>query len=115
MSHTLNLDSGGNFSFTDKLPTGTYEVTAKGSHWLREKQVAVITSTVVSGLNFTLTNGDVNGDNVIDLTDYTGVVTDFNSIVGDPNYHTSTDLNGDGVIDLTDYTILVTQFNGVGD
>jgi len=36
-SHVVSLDASGNFSFTTSLPPGTYDVTAKGSHWLRRK------------------------------------------------------------------------------
>lgn len=114
-TRTVMLDANGDFATTTTIRMRA-AVSVKGSHWLRRRVItADIPAGGLSGINAVLTNGDVNGDNVIDLTDYTGVVTDFNSIVGDPNYHTSTDLNGDGVIDLTDYTILVTQFNGVGD
>ncbi|MCE9559172.1 MAG: hypothetical protein K8R88_09490 [Armatimonadetes bacterium] len=112
---TATLGADGSYSIST-FRQGDARITIKGSHWLRRHAISTdIPVGGLTGVNAVLINGDCNGDDVIDLTDYTAVVTDFNSLVGDPNYHTSTDLNGDGVIDLTDYTILVTQFNGVGD
>ncbi|MCE9558494.1 MAG: hypothetical protein K8R88_06045 [Armatimonadetes bacterium] len=112
------LTSTGAFSVVTSpaLAVGSYDIRVKGEHWLAKRVTGVsMTNTGASGVDATLINGDVNGDNVIDLTDYTEIVTDFNALIGDPNYHTWVDLNGDGAIDLTDYTVLVTNFNALGD
>ncbi|MCE9558495.1 MAG: hypothetical protein K8R88_06050 [Armatimonadetes bacterium] len=117
-THPATLSSTGAFSVTASpiLVAGSYDIRVKGEHWLAKRVSGVsVTGSGATGVDATLTNGDVNGDNVIDLTDYTEIVTDFNSLIGDPNYHTWVDLNGDGVIDLTDYTVLVTNFNALGD
>ena len=59
------LDSQGNFSFGTSAQ-GTVEIWAKASHWLAQKQTAQSPGTV----NFSLINGDVNGDNVINFLDF---------------------------------------------
>lgn len=68
--------------------------------------------------------GDIVGDNVIDLSDYTQVAIAFNTTAGDSNYFTPNadgiapldcDLNRDGAVDLTDYTVVATNFNRIGD
>ncbi|MCE9558812.1 MAG: hypothetical protein K8R88_07650, partial [Armatimonadetes bacterium] len=68
--------------------------------------------------------GDQNSDNVIDLTDYTIIVSYFNwdsglegwDVVDSSGFapHDG-DVNEDGIVDLSDYTIIVTNFNMIGD
>lgn len=62
-----------------------------------------------------LINGDCDGNNVIDIADYTILATAFDAIAGDANWDARTDLNGDGIIDIADYTILALNFDAVGD
>ena len=62
-----------------------------------------------------LRNGDCNGDNVVDLTDYTIVIEAFDSLEGDGKWNPQADLNEDGAIDLTDYVLVLLNFNAVGD
>ncbi|MCE9557485.1 MAG: hypothetical protein K8R88_00895 [Armatimonadetes bacterium] len=71
-----------------------------------------------------LVPGNILPDYVIDLSDYTQVITHFNKNSSNPNWNSQdfygirpsdSDLNGDGVVDLTDYILVVTNFNAVGD
>ena len=55
----------------------------------------------LKGSVFTIYNGDVNQDGIIDLTDLTQV---FNATSSFSSGYLNTDLNGDGLIDLTDLT-----------
>ena len=48
--------------------------------------------------------GDMDGDGVRDLTDFTWFAAAYGSVIGGNNYAPSADLDGDGVIDLTDFT-----------
>jgi hypothetical protein len=50
---------------------------------------------------------DINGDRVIDLSDYTILVRDF---LKRPPSNPKADFNRDGVVDLSDYVILVARF-----
>lgn len=122
-SWTGKLDPRGHFCWLSKVDLGSadFHLFVKGSHWLA-KSILVNTSTKNS-LNFSLTNGDVHDDNVVDLTDYTELVVAFDALLVDPNngnassanWQASADLNGDGGVDLTDYIIVATNFNMVGD
>jgi hypothetical protein len=112
---TFTPAANGNFSFLAPGP-GTYDMAFKASHWLR-KSVANVTVTAfgASGLTPSLTNGDINGDNVISLGDFTQLRTAFGSQVGDGNYSVNADLNGNGNVSLSDFTILRNRFGSAGD
>lgn len=121
-SGNLTLGAGGSFAFgTANL--GAYDLRIKGRTWLAEKQ-AIDTSSNVSGLTFALQNGDVNGDNIVDIADYSYLAAAFDLDSSAPNWLTpdgngiapqDSDLNGDGIVDIADYTILATSFDAVGD
>jgi hypothetical protein len=64
-SHTVSLDSLGNFDFS-VFAEGTVQIRAKASHWLAQTQSLTLPGTV----NFSLINGDVNGDNAINFLDF---------------------------------------------
>lgn len=55
----------------------------------------------------TACKGDINGDSVVDLTDYSLLVQNF---LKSPLTNPKADFNGDGMVDLTDYSILVGRF-----
>lgn len=104
------LDSAGNYTFTPTVGPGTYTITAKGSHWLRKMvQNVTITASGFSGVNFSLVNGDVNGDNTVSLADFSILRTNFGTS------HAASDLNGDGTVSLADFSILRTNFGQSGD
>ncbi|MCE9559159.1 MAG: metallophosphoesterase [Armatimonadetes bacterium] len=116
IERTGTVAPNGDFVCYGPVTDGSYSVAVKYGHWLRQSIGAVnITSAGASGLSFTLINGDVVDDNVIDLSDYTQLVIAFNAQPADPNWQATADLNGDLVVDLTDYTILVVNFNALGD
>ncbi|MCE9559528.1 MAG: hypothetical protein K8R88_11305 [Armatimonadetes bacterium] len=113
-SWTQNLDSNQRFSHIPAVPieAGDLTLIARGSHWVGRS--TSVNSSNFQSLSLTLINGDCNGDNVIDLSDYTIVVTAFNALPTSGNWDARADLNGDNTVDLTDYTILVTNFNSIG-
>ncbi|MCE9557974.1 MAG: S8 family serine peptidase [Armatimonadetes bacterium] len=120
---TDTLGVSGAFSFTTSQ-SGTFTLKASGRHWLRKAVAGVNTSADVSGLSFACANADIAHDNVIDLSDYTYLVVNFNKTSGDSDWNTpdgsgvtpaDSDLNGDSVVDLSDYTVLVVNFNMTGD
>ncbi|MCE9557884.1 MAG: Ig-like domain repeat protein [Armatimonadetes bacterium] len=104
--------TGGNWKLYTTLPIATYKVSVKGSHWLRQQKTNISlpnTTTGTAVFTHDLRNGDAINDNVVDLSDYTVIVTQFNTV------GPGGDMNGDGIVDLTDYTIVITNFNLVGD
>lgn len=86
----------------------------KSDTWLRKKQVIDFGPGVFSA-TVTLTNGDSNGDNVIDLGDFDILAAAFGSEFGDGNFDPLADLNRDEVVDLGDFDILAAGFGLEGD
>ncbi|MCE9557374.1 MAG: hypothetical protein K8R88_00335 [Armatimonadetes bacterium] len=121
------LDASGNFSIASTVATGTYDVyiEVQNGTWLRRKVGSVsVTTGSASGINAALLNGNIISDTVIDLSDYTKLVTYFNKTDVDSDWNTPdgdgiapsrADITGDGVVDLTDYTSVVTNFNSIAD
>jgi hypothetical protein len=109
---TTNLDASGNFSFVPTVPTGTYTVTAKGTTRFLRKALhsVVITNSGVSGLSFTLLNGDVNGDNIVGAADLAAVKANFGQASTNAD-----DLNGDGIVGAADLAIVKANFGQTGD
>ncbi|MCE9560091.1 MAG: dockerin type I repeat-containing protein [Armatimonadetes bacterium] len=112
----INADGNISFDLGAILTPGNYDVRIFGETWLKQRHSSIAVTAEGVGIPPTnLTNGDVNGDNVVDLTDYTRLLAAFNTITGDFNFSRFADLNKDGVVDLTDYTILVLNFNKIGE
>lgn len=112
----VNLGAGGTFQFTTTV-RGNYEVYAKASHWLRKKRIGAvdITASGVSGLTFSLINGDINGDNVIDIGDFAIFSAAYGTVPGDAGWNPLADLNGDDEVDMGDFAILSANFDTQGD
>lgn len=111
--HTLSLIPAGEYSLVAPLD-GEYDLSAKGSRWLRQTRtnVTVADSAVV---NFSLVNGDVDGDNEVTLLDFGALVAAFGSLPGDVNWNPEADLDGDEGVTLLDFGILVQNFGAIGD
>lgn len=115
-SHLATLDANGAYSFTTNLAPGTYDIAAKPSHWLRQ---TLANQTIgvfgVGNVDFSLTNADCNGDNVVSLGDFSELRAAMNSMPGDPNWDPNADLNGDSVVSIADFNILKANFGLSGD
>ncbi|GIV21240.1 MAG: hypothetical protein KatS3mg023_2991 [Armatimonadota bacterium] len=112
---TLFTDSAGNYEIPNVVP-GTYDVAFKASHWLRAvvPNVAVVNSDV-TGVDVSLTNGDIDGDNEVTLFDFGELVAAFGSVPGDSSWNPDADLDGDEEVTLFDFGILVRNFGAMGD
>jgi|GEM_PF-1040107 len=110
------LDASGGFTLSTTAPAGNYDVYVKASHWLRRKSVnQVLTGTVLSGLTFSLVNGDINGDNTISLADFGRLKQAYGSTPNDSNWNPNADLDGNGSVGLSDFGILKLHFGQSGD
>lgn len=112
------LNASGNFSFdlAGTLQANAYDFTAKGTHWLRKLRGNVsIGATGATGVDFSLVNGDVDGDNEVGIGDYSILSASFGLSLGDPGYDPMADLNGDESVDIGDYAILSARFGAFGD
>lgn len=114
---TINttLNASGQYSISTPL-TGTYDLTAKGRTWLRARRTAlVVNGTTLNAQNFSLINGDSNGDNFVDLFDYLIMSDSYETGLGDSQFDARADLNGDDAVDLFDYLILSGAYELEGD
>jgi thermitase len=104
------LNSTGNFevSFFNYLGYYDLAIRAQGT-LLKRVPNARMRYPGVSGLNLTLTPGDVNGDNVIDDADLLQVLFAFGA------NNPSVDLNGDGVVDDADLLLVLFNFGLQGE
>ena len=113
---SVTLDASGNYSFALAVPSGTYDLLARGSHWLqRLNGAADLSSSGPTVVNFTLTNGDCDGDNEVGIGDYAILSGAYNSAPGDSHWSASADLNGDESVDIADYAILSANYGLTGD
>jgi hypothetical protein len=110
------LGADGSLMCNANVSPGTYDIAVKGSHWLRQvvRNVNVGIFGAV-GLTFSLTNGDVNGDNAVTLGDFAALKRAYGSGAGDPNWNPDADLNGDGSVTLGDFAILRAHYGQQGD
>ena len=58
--------------------------------------------------------GDVNGDNVVNISDYTALKATFGYLNTDPGYDGRCDYDGNSTIGLADFTALKTNFGQLG-
>ncbi len=113
-TRVVSLDSTGKYTFVTGL-TGTYDVAAKASHWLRSVKSNVRIAPTSVTVDFTLINGDIDGDNEVTLFDFGELVAAFGTMPGDSGWNPNADLDGDEEVSLFDFGILVRTFGAVGD
>jgi hypothetical protein len=75
----------------------------------------VISTSGASGQTASLTNGDINGDNSIDLLDFNKLSLAWRSTIGSSNWNANADLNGDGSVNILDWNILSKNWKKTGD
>lgn len=111
---TSHWRPNGTVAFKPTVPAGGYKLAVKSDTHLQEVVNINITGTGDYIGALTLTNGDVDNSNAIDLADYLILVSAFDTASGDSGYLAGADLNKDGSVDLGDYLILVGNFDLVG-
>ena len=105
-TYTVTLSDSGAYS-VDVREQGAAEVLAQMAPGLARKVNLTLSGTTTQ--NFTLTNGDVNGDNVVDDADLLQVLFNFGGT------DRASDVNGDNVVDDADLLIVLFNFGSVGD
>jgi len=112
-THVVTLNGSSQYSF-NTTRNGRFDVAAKASHWLRHTRARVAITGDVT-VDFSVVNGDVDGDNEVTLFDFGEMVAAFGSLPGDSNWNPSADLDGDDEVTLFDFGILVRNFGMIGD
>lgn len=113
-TRVINVGTSGAYAIPVTVTTGTINVSAKASHWLRKKDVV----SNIGGRfvrNLTLLNGDVDGDNEVTIFDYIELSSAFGTDSEDPGYSVNADLDYDGSVTIFDYILLSENFDLVGD
>lgn len=109
------LDPFGAFAFDTNL-RGRYRVSVKLSHWLRAAQADVtIGAGTTLGVDFSLKNGDVNGDNLVNVADFVAIRAAFGSRAGTTGWNPLADLDGNGSVGTSDFLILRKNYGLSGD
>lgn len=114
-TETVPLDAQGRYRLTGVAP-GTYDLAFKASHWLRRVAPGVVVvDSDVDGVDVSLVNGDVDGDNEVTLWDFGALVVAFGTVPGDSSWNADAYLDGDEEVTLWDFNILVRNFGAIGE
>ncbi len=117
ITKTAYLSYDGKQYFTDilnlgKLPEGSYFIKLTADHTLQilsKPEIETISNSQINILpTFTLYQGDMNDDTVLNRSDYNLALTCFqnnNLCTG-----TSVDFNDDGLVDILDYNLFLESF-----
>ena len=89
------------------ITPGTYDVEVKESRRMgRIARNLQLTAGVTTRIFGDLLAGDVNGDDVVSLVDYSRLRASYGKCVGDTGYQPAADFTGDGCVTLPDYSRL---------
>ena len=116
-SKTFALTSSALSLELDPLITaGTYDIAFKGAHHLRVVVPNVaIGAGGASGVSLSDTfNGDINGDNRVNLSDFSALSAAYGSVPASANWNANADLNGDARVNLSDFSILSRDYGKIG-
>jgi hypothetical protein len=111
----ITTGSDGSYTIQD-VPEGTYDVTAKGSKWLRQKQADVAVtpggSTAVDFLS--LKGGDANNSNSVNVLDLNILKGSYGKSQGTPGYDDRADFNKTNSVNVLDLNILKSNYGKSG-
>ncbi|MCW5942108.1 MAG: putative Ig domain-containing protein [Fimbriimonadaceae bacterium] len=113
-NHVVTLDAQGRFKF-NTYRRGRFDISAVSRSWLRRR---------VSGLDITsaggtrdltlLYNGDINGNNTINIQDFLALRAAFGSTPGAANWNPLADVDGNGSVGVSDFLIVRRNFGRTG-
>lgn len=104
-----------------KIDAGSYKILVKSDKYLRRFVEVIAIPANGDTINFanpiTLSAGDIDNNNVIDIQDYEAIRACFGSRVSTFScvFKEASDLNDDGVVDGIDYNTFVKNFNLTAD
>jgi hypothetical protein len=114
-SFSVTTDQNG--QFTLNVPSGVYDIRAKGKNTLATELLNVdLTAPPASPVDLGLQKaGDYDGDNMAGQNEYDAQIAVFGNLTAAlPGTHQLLDFNWDGVVDTIDYAILVQNFGTLG-
>lgn len=114
-SASLRPASNGGFAIEAPISPGTYDVSIAGGSWLKQRIGSVqFTSSGNVNLTFDLMNGDANGDNTVNVSDFMLMRAAMGSTSSSSNWNPKADLNRDNQVSLADFMILRKNFGRSG-
>ena len=115
IASTLNPDGSFAINSSDIIP-GTYNILVKVDAGLARLLTNVVLSSGSNNINVpAVILGDLNNNNVVNVTDYSIMNAAFGSVNGDANFNFRADLNCNGAVNITDLSILGLAFGQGGD
>jgi hypothetical protein len=110
---SVTTDENGKF-FLRGVTSGNYHLWIKGAHTLAVERDVTLTDGTTNIPYDPLPEGDSDGNNVVNLTDFSILATTFGKQNGNTGYDGRADFNGDSVVNLTDFSLLATSFGKSG-
>ena len=108
-SYQVTTDESGRFSLPN-LGAAKCDVVVKGAHTLSNSRQAVELLPGVNSIDLgTLSEGDANGDDCVNILDFSILATWFNM------NHAAADFNEDGLVNISDFSLLAMNFGQCGD
>lgn len=109
---TLQVGLSPNGTFQIPVPTGAGRVSIKHGSWLRQVIPFDSTGGNVTGVSFSLRNGDVDGSGEVDLTDIDTAIGNYLLSSNDPGYaaNRNSDVDRNGEVDLTDIDLIIGNY-----
>ena len=93
------------------LPDTSYDITVISEHTLMNVRRAVVISAPSTSVDLcTLLEGNANGDNIIDISDFGILALSFMEWEGNPGYDVRADFDRNGIIDIHDFGLLALNF-----
>jgi subtilisin-like proprotein convertase family protein len=106
---------GGKYALYN-VPVGTYDMTAKGSKWLRHKRTNVVVQPMVTTYaNFDLRGGDANDSNSVNIQDLNILKASYGTSEGQEGYDDRADFNNTRSVNILDLNILKSNYGKAGD
>jgi hypothetical protein len=99
------------------VPEGTYDLTAKGSKWLKQKQPnsSVLGGGVTTVDFLSLKGGDANNSNNVNILDLNILKGTYGKMSGQPGYDDRADFNKTNSVNILDLNILKSNYGKAGD
>ena len=96
------------------LPQGDYEIHVKKTTSLANVRYGFpVRLDGVLDMDV-LVEGDCNGDERINIIDFSFLASCFGTVEGEPGFRPACDMNGDGLINILDFSLLAANYDMIG-
>lgn len=108
---TATVNSDGTFSVeVPVLESGAYTLTATKAAHLKYTRNAISAEATV---NPVVKAGNMNGDNIADVSDMALIVDNYGALAGATGYTAAYDANEDGIMDVSDMALVVDNYGAM--